>query len=496
MDRTAEPTPDLVLEGVVTEADHETYLKLPFDAPTGVTRLTVAFDYDRAHRTTLDLGLVDPERFRGWSGGERRLVTLSAEEATPSYLPGPIPAGRWTILVGVPNIRKGVRAAYKAQVWFGTSPVGPSVSTFSEAPLRTGRAWYRGDLHMHTAHSDGSCCAQSGVRSPAPLYRTVEAAAARGLDFIAITDHNTTSHFHAMRELQPAFDRLLLIPGREITTFHGHANVFGPTGFIDFRLGAESLPTAGALMDAAEAMAGVFAIAHPLLPSGELCMGCGWTARDTDFSRVRVIEVSNGGAARATGNEEGAFSGIPFWHARLMEGLRITGVGGSDNHDPSLAPDIASAVGMPTTLVEATELSETAIMAGILAGRVAIDLDGAKDRSLDFVARLGEASACMGDEIFAPAGVVVEFEVQVRGVEAGRLEVIVDGVVTEGPSDPTLDKSFADPTFNFTADGADHWIRLNVRDRAGRLILIGNPIYLNGAGEGRPPRSGYKKSRT
>jgi hypothetical protein len=249
-------------------------------------------------------------------------------------------------------------------------------------------------------------------------------------------------------------------------------------------------------MDAAEAMEGVFAIAHPLLPSGELCMGCGWTARDTDFSRVKVIEVSNGGAARATGNEEGAFSGIPFWHARLMEGLRITGVGGSDNHDPSLAPDIASAVGMPTTIVEATELSETAIMAGILAGRVAIDLDGAKDRSLDFVARLGEASACMGDEIFAPAGVVVEFEVQVRGVEAGRLEVIVDGVVTEGPSDPTLDKSFADPTFNFTADGADHWIRLNVRDRAGRLILIGNPIYLNGAGEGRPPRSGYKKSRT
>ncbi len=26
-----------------------------------------------------------------------------------------------------------------------------------------------------------------------------------------------------MRELQPYFDRLLLVPGREITTFQGHA---------------------------------------------------------------------------------------------------------------------------------------------------------------------------------------------------------------------------------------------------------------------------------
>ena len=328
------------------------------------------------------------------------------------------------------------------------------------------------------------------MRAPAPLFRTVEAAAARGLDFIAITDHNTTSHFHAMRELQPAFDNLLLIPGREITTFHGHANVFGPTGFIDFRLGAESLPTADALMDAAEAMAGVFAIAHPLLPSGELCMGCGWTARETDFSRVKVIEVSNGGAARATGNEEGAFSGIPFWHARLMEGFRITGVGGSDNHDPSLPPDIASAVGMPTTIVEAAELSETAIMDGIFRGRVAVDLDGARDRSLDFIARVGDASACMGDEIAAAAGDAVAFEVQVRGVEAGELEVIADGVVTDGPSDSTLNKGRADPTFTLTADGADHWIRLNVRDGAGRLILISNPIYLRGGD--RPARQGGK----
>ncbi len=32
--------------------------------------------------------------FRGWSGGNKRTFTLSASDATPSYLPGPIRCGR------------------------------------------------------------------------------------------------------------------------------------------------------------------------------------------------------------------------------------------------------------------------------------------------------------------------------------------------------------------------------------------------------------------
>ncbi len=419
----ADGEPDLTLRGVVTETAHETYIEAPFEVPVAASRLTIVFDYPRAHRTVLDLGLMDPERFRGWSGGERRTFTLAAEDATGSYLPGPIIPGRWTLLIGVPNIRKGVAAAYEAKIWLRPRfAAKPRVSTFSERPLKMGPSWWRGDLHMHTAHSDGSCCAQSGARAPAPLYRSVEAAAARGLDFIAITDHNTTSHFHAMRELQPAFDRLLLIPGREITTFFGHANIFGPTGFIDFRLGSARLPNADALIDSAAAMEGLLSICHPSVPSGEACMGCGWTAPDTDFSRVEVIEVVNGGATRAMGgNDEGPFSGVPFWHERLNAGLRITGVGGSDNHDPSLAPDIPSAVGRPTTVIEAAELSETAILAAIRAGRVAIDLDGAAERTLDLVARSGGQSVAMGGTLETRAGDRVAFEILAEGRPGTRL---------------------------------------------------------------------------
>jgi len=64
-----------------------------------------------------------------------------------------------------------------------------------------------------------------GQKVPCPLFLTVEAAVARGLDFIAVTDHSTQSHYDAERELQPYFDDILLLPGREITTYRGHANV-------------------------------------------------------------------------------------------------------------------------------------------------------------------------------------------------------------------------------------------------------------------------------
>lgn len=213
-----QPQPDLVLHRTVTYADRQTYIELPFDVPEGIIRITIESSYtQRDKHTTIDLGLFDGERFRGWSGGNKASFTLAETDATPSYLPGPIRPGRWKLTLGVPNIREGVRSEYVANIYLARATDSPLVSTFSETPLRTAPAWYRGDLHMHDAHSDGSCLSQSGRKVPCPLYKTVESAARRGLDFVAISDHNTISHYDDMRELQPYFDKLLLIPAREIT---------------------------------------------------------------------------------------------------------------------------------------------------------------------------------------------------------------------------------------------------------------------------------------
>jgi hypothetical protein len=464
----ADGKPDLVLTGQVQGADHQTYKPVTFEVPQGVTRVTVDFDYARDQKTVIDLGLMDPVRFRGWSGGNKKHFTVSAEDATPSYLPGPLPAGRWTLLLGVPNARPGSTAAYEAKITFER---GPAPTSFAPAPLKAAPGWYRGDLHMHTAHSDGSCLAQSGVRAPCPVYRTVLAAQARGLDFIAITDHNTTSHYEAMAELQPAFDQLLLIPGREVTTFQGHANVFGPTAFIDFRLGDPSVPTIRALQDAVAAAGGVFSINHPSAPSGEQCMGCGWTVQGTDYDQVQSIEVANGGSERAQKGAEGPLSGVPFWEAQLNAGHRITAVGGSDNHDAGLPPETPGAVGRPTTVIRAAELSTAGILAGVREGRVFIDLDGTKARMLDLSARSKSGQAVMGSALTAKPGEAVAFTASLTGGEMAGLEVIRDGAkvpVTVGP----------DGAFTVKMGDKASWVRLNLRDGQGRLLLIGNPIYL------------------
>jgi len=465
--------PDIVLKGAITGADNGGYKDLPFKVPAGIVRITITFSHTgAAQHTVIDLGLFDNERFRGWSGGDKTTFTVSATDATPSYLPGAIHAGTWRLILGIPNIRKDAKATYEAAIVFTRAGAAPPPSAFSDAPLKQGPNWYRGDLHMHTAQSDGSCDSLSGKKVPCPLFKTLEAAAARGLDFVAVSDHNTISHFNEQRELQPYFDSLLLIPGREITTYRGHANVFGTTDFIDFRLGTKAVPNFAALLGKVEAAHALISINHPKLPSGEVCMGCGWTVPDTDYKRIPAIEIVNGGATALFNNADNPVSGIPFWEALLNKGYRITGIGGSDNHNATASKD---AVGYPSTVVYADNLSDKAILDGIRAGHVFIDTEGSKDGMLDLTATLGRTHAAMGDNLRAPNGESVVFTVQTA--PGANVRIIEDGkplAVTFTPGDVA-----GVSTFRLTSDGARHWVRAEVRDANNRLLFIGNPVYLN-----------------
>lgn len=454
----------LTLTGVMTGAHHATYREVPFAVPPGTTSITVAFAYTgREQRAVIDLGLRDPERFRGWSGGNKSGFTVAETWATPSYLPGPLPPGEWKLILGVPNIGKDVQAAYTATI---TLDRDHAFHGFAAEPLVSEPGWYRGDLHLHTGHSDGSCSSRTGKPAPCPVHKTLEAAAARGLDFVAVTEHNAASHHQHLAELQGYFDDLLLIPGREITTFQGHANIFGTTAPVDFQLGGPRAPGLDRILDQVEAAGGILSINHPGLPTGPLCMGCGWSA-ETDYRRVAGIEVVNG--ARA----EGPLSGMAFWEARLNAGFRLTGVGGSDNHDPAPGSN-QSPVGTPTTVVRADNLSQDAVLAGIKAGRVFIDVAGTRDRLLEARAEAGGRTVEMGGELDAASGAPVRLTVRVAGAAGGRLAFA--GPAAEGlaPGAPlSADETRA---FDLRA-GSGRWLRVDVRGPDGKLWLIGNPIY-------------------
>jgi hypothetical protein len=470
----ARRAPDLALEGDVSGLQNHSYIQVPFRVPHGVERVTLTFDYtEKDKHAALDLGLVDPAQLRCWSGGNKSMLTVGLADATPSCLPGPIPAGEWNVLIGVPNIRPQVTSHYTLHIFFTRTGLVADEPAELRAPLRTGPGWYRGDLHMHTAHSDGQCASQTGRMVPCPVFFTVDAAARRGLDFIAITDHNATSQYDAMRELQPYFDTLLLIPGREITTFQGHLNLLGRTDFLDFHLGSAGVPDMNTLLRNANNLGAVISINHPRAPTGEACMGCGWTPTSpVDMSLLQAVEVINGGSA------DPAYSGVPFWEQQLNLGHRLTAIGGSDNHRPTRPLDEPGSIGSPTTVVYASELSTPAILAAIRAGHVFIDLTGSRDRLLEVTARGTVETAHMGDLLTAIKGSQVFFDVHVSNSEHGKVALLEDGQPLPVPDS---DLSAADQTvhFSWSSDERRHWFRADVIGPDGKLWMLGNPVYVN-----------------
>ncbi|HEV2173449.1 MAG TPA: CehA/McbA family metallohydrolase, partial [Nitrospira sp.] len=418
-------------------------------------------------KTTLDLGIADPQRFRGNSGGNKSHFTVSETDATPSYLPGAIPTGKWKLLISVPNIRLQAESSFRAEIRFNNKAEDKS---FASAPLEEGRRWYRGDLHMHTADSDGSCASQSGKKVPCPVFLTAQAAAERGLDFIAITDHNTTSQYEGMRELQPYFDKLLLIPGREITTFWGHFNVFGFTTYVDYRVVKGGRDVNSVLRDV-HLKGGIASINHANAPGGEICMGCKWEpTTDVDPSLLTGVEVINGGGPYTFSAE--------FWDRQLAKGAKLTAVGGSDNHDASLPVGSATAIGSPTTVIEADQLSVSAIFDGIRRGRVFIDLTGSRDKVIDMEAGDSNNSARMGGALEAVAGDSIAFRVHVEACQGAMLHVLLDGRESQTIGPLAIGSNKQDLDFSWKNDGGRHWLRAEVRNANGGLMLLSNPIYV------------------
>ena len=458
---------DLELHGTIAHGTNG-YVMVPFEVPSGVKRLDVSFSYTGwEDHTTLDLGLLDPQRFRGWSGGNKHAFSVGIADATPSYLPGPLPAGTWKLMIGVAYLGEGHTANYSAHVHFiRTNEV--DTTGFAASPIATGDRWYRGDLHMHTAHSDGSCTSQSGKMVPCPVFVTVEDAAKQKLDFIAITDHNTVSHYDAERELQPYFDQILLIPGREITTYSGHANVFGPTNFIDFRSEAKGAPSINTVFRAARAAGAFVSVNHPGDPTGANCIGCGWSATDTDWNLVNGVEAINGDDPKHYEAD------IRFWDQQLAKGYRLVAIGGSDTHRPE-----RGTIGHPTTVVHGQELSVGGILEAIRAGHDCIDLTASHDKVIDLRASDDAAHAVMGERLTAARNDRITLIAHVAGSSGSLLRWLLDGNAVSALPPQSLSGDAVDKTATWTSDGQRHWIRAEVRTADGTLLLLGNPIFLN-----------------
>ena len=219
------PGPDQAVTGSFEAARQGSFVFVPFDVPAGATQVRVAYCWGRSQGTgdhTLDLGVYqtrgDAGRpwgradFRGWGGSGYRDVTITAQgfssaaqyEADPkayvpgrttrSFVPGPIPAGRWAAELGLANIDPTdlggvgyrVEVKYYRDRAFAATPYRRPPR--NPAPVRADTAWYAGDFHVHAEHSGDARA--SFAKTLGYAFRA-RSAGGPGLDFVALTDHNT-----------------------------------------------------------------------------------------------------------------------------------------------------------------------------------------------------------------------------------------------------------------------------------------------------------------
>lgn len=374
----------VVLEGEVPE-DGGVFFTLPFTVPRGTVEVAVRHD-DLSSANILDWGLLDSTgTFRGWGGGNPEPAVVNRTSASRSYLPGRIGVGEWKVLVGKAQLKERP-ARYRVEIETRVSTTLPAQDRrpyVAAAPLSDVARWYPGDLHVHSIESGD---ARPGLDEIATFAR------ARGLEFVAVSDHNTSSHYDFLSPAQARHPKVLLVPSVEFTTYSGHFNAFGADTFVPFWLGRDGVTLQGALQ-AFDQQGAIATINHPTLDLGSFCIGCAWQL-PVFPSLMRAIEIGVGGW-----DETGALfdeSAIAYWEALADQGVHLTAVGGSDDHRAGVGLNqTQSPIGSPTTLLYATELSVAGLTRALREGRSVVKLRGPDDpfvsvSSLTALPRVGD----------------------------------------------------------------------------------------------------------
>ena len=439
---------------------------LPFEVPACVQRIRVSTSHDHFAvggliRNVLDLGIFgvagrdlgNAAGFRGWSGGARDGFVISASHATPGYLAGPIEPGMWVVALG-PVVLSPWAMTWQARVILerGGRALGERVSgpliAYPPPPAR-GAGWYRGDLHLHTVHSDGQ-------RYPNEL---VAAAHASGLDFIVSTDHNTNS----ANRVWPACPTgsLLVIPGEEVTTRHGHWLAVGlpPDAWVDWRYAPRDGVFPRFAAEVREA-GGLVVAAHPAAP----LPGSLW---EFGFDHVEALEVWNG---RWNLDDEVS---LRIWQRLLREGRRVVAVGGSDSHTHQ------QPVGSPQTVVHARELSISSLVDGLRRGRSYIARSRAVAVELTASSPDAAEVAGPGDALRVPPETPVTVTAMITGAAGTNAALITAAGCT---CRATVSGS-ARTMLRWELDAASaRFARLELREAQrrplGTMVALTNPVWL------------------
>src|SRR3954467_12918815 len=227
--------------------------------------------------------------------------------------------------------------------------------------------WLAGDLHVHTTYSHdsygGPADDNNGPDEAYTLGHTVTddfaTAASRGLDYMAITDHNDIRP-----QSDPGFGAFGVLPLHAYeNSLHGHAQMLGATRLYDN--GDQSTAAVTALEDALHADGGIFQANHPIDPRGAY-------GYDVPVDTVEVWTLPwyyQPPFPAASDNDDA----LAYWEGWLDRGFEVGATGGSDNHWVSTTA--AQGPGQPTTWVYVRRLSVGGVLDGLREGHTSVSAE-------------------------------------------------------------------------------------------------------------------------
>lgn len=418
-----------------------------FDVPDHTEELLVRIRIEGGSRLAFQWN--DPIRSRGhfvpWyeeEYGKEFEIGIARDLATRGLVEGPIVSGKWRLHIwAIPLVD---RTSFSLTV----------CRRKQRDPVAL--AWYPGDLHLHSNHSDG-------LLSPEELRR---AAIEHGLKYMCLTDHNT---FSAFADIDYDFGRkdqdFVVIRGMELTTYRGHANAIGLSSSMDWRVDGSSRTFQDAAADARKLEA-LFSVNHPFsaYPKAD------WQEWDIDWSLVAGFEVWNS-MEEAAINEQA----LQRWDELLNEGLRIAAVGGSDFHRGT--PD-THRLGYPTTYILAARLTEADLMKGLKEGRVIVSRGEPVEASVICEGRV----YVVGDRIPLTESSVVELQTASQFMIEHEAHV-----VKNGKSEVTGKMQGGGSIRLRVPMEPGEWLRVEFRDERGGLLAVTNPFWFEQAKAGRTP---------
>jgi len=293
----------------------------------------------------------------GWRGrsdkgrGSRKPLVITPKAPPEGFVEGPMIPGVWRADVEVHAVVPP-GASFGLKIWNESLPKArkekapedlPELAT----PERPFPGWFRGELHSHSQHSDGGY----------PVSKLVRRAGELGLDFLALTDHNTLSG-------HPELDAcdFPTLKGVEVTTFHGHHVVLGVDEMIPWHDHGERADI-NEVAAAFREKGALFTLSHPYSIGDPVCTGCRFDSVPFDRENVDLIEIWHRDWKGERSDNQSAYD---LWNEMWRDGYQPTAIGVRDWHNKTHEALLPGH--LPTTAVESGTTEQADILAALRRG--------------------------------------------------------------------------------------------------------------------------------